>query len=143
MSASKPPHPSGDPSMDDILASIRRILNEDEGAPPPPPPNPAGGGEEDVLVLDTAMLVAEPATPASPPADEPTRKIAAETVRQLAAPAGPDQTLRVRRDGGPTLEDLVREALQPLLKEWLDRHMETVLERIVRAEAERLAERTR
>ena len=35
---------AGDPSMDDILASIRRILNEDEALPAPPTPASATGG---------------------------------------------------------------------------------------------------
>ena len=68
MSASQTPPgaaPGGDPSMEDILASIRRILSEDEtpaGSPKPPAPQPveetAGDG---VLVLDPAMIVSDPA----------------------------------------------------------------------------------
>ncbi len=59
--------------MEDILASIRRILNEDEGSPPsqalaPDPPAAAAAPlesspavEDGVLVLDEAMLVVAPA----------------------------------------------------------------------------------
>ena len=60
--------------MEDILASIRRILSEDEAPAAdgtPPAPTPAGEG---VLVLDPAMMVPEPAspeTPPTPPAAEP------------------------------------------------------------------------
>ena len=49
--------------MEDILASIRRILSEDEAPAAdgtPPAPTPAGEG---VLVLDPAMMVPEPASP--------------------------------------------------------------------------------
>src|SRR6266700_4391717 len=58
--------PSGDPSMEDILASIRRILSEDEvaapGATPPAPPVVAleDKAASDVLVLDPAMMVSDP-----------------------------------------------------------------------------------
>jgi len=67
----------GDPSMEDILASIRRILAEDEpaveAAPQPAPPASGNGAKaapvkDDVLVLDSSMLApAQPAPSAPPP----------------------------------------------------------------------------
>ena len=56
--------------MEDILASIRRILNEDE-ANALPAPEPAHDDsptirKDDVLMLDTSMIVEEP--PAAQPA---------------------------------------------------------------------------
>ena len=38
-----------------------------------------------------------------------------------------------------TLEDLVREMLRPMLKNWLDDNLPTMVERLVRAEIERVA----
>ena len=38
-----------------------------------------------------------------------------------------------------TLEDLVREMLRPLLKSWLDDNLPGMVERIVKAEIERVA----
>jgi len=43
--------------------------------------------------------------------------------------------------GGRTLEDLVREALVPMLKEWLDENLASVVERLVRQEIERVVRR--
>ena len=43
--------------------------------------------------------------------------------------------------GGPTIEDLVREEMRPLLKEWLDTHLPPLVERLVRAEIERVVGR--
>jgi cell pole-organizing protein PopZ len=40
---------------------------------------------------------------------------------------------------GQTLEDLVREMLRPLLKTWLDDNLPTIVERLVRAEIERVS----
>src|SRR5262249_19201062 len=74
MSASQPPAapnpgsaPASDPSMEDILASIRRILSEDEApaeaaisSPRPAGPPSGEGGGNGVLVLDPAMMVPEP-----------------------------------------------------------------------------------
>jgi cell pole-organizing protein PopZ len=47
------------------------------------------------------------------------------------------QTILV--DNARTLEDLVREMLQPMLKSWLDDNLPTVVERLVRAEIERVS----
>ena len=38
----------------------------------------------------------------------------------------------------PTLEDIVREALRPMLKSWLDENLPRVVERMVEAEVERV-----
>ena len=38
-----------------------------------------------------------------------------------------------------TLEDLVREMLRPMLKSWLDDNLPGLVERVVRAEIERVA----
>src|ERR1700730_6360154 len=81
----QPSQAAADPSMEDILASIRRILSEDEtdhAATAAPSGQPASSEEDrehdDVLDLDAAMIVEEPpstsvpepptAAPASPPA---------------------------------------------------------------------------
>jgi cell pole-organizing protein PopZ len=39
----------------------------------------------------------------------------------------------------PTLENLVRETLQPMLKLWLDENLPSLVERIVQSEIERVA----
>ena len=43
--------------------------------------------------------------------------------------------------GGPTIEDLVREEIRPLLKQWLDVNLPPLVERLVRAEMERVVGR--
>ena len=43
--------------------------------------------------------------------------------------------------GGMTLDVLVREAIEPQLKTWLDENLEKVVERVVREEVRRLARR--
>jgi cell pole-organizing protein PopZ len=43
--------------------------------------------------------------------------------------------------GGPSIEDVVREEVRPLLKEWLDQHLPPIVERLVRAEIERVVGR--
>ena len=168
----QPKPPAGDPQMDDILASIRRILNEDEaqGAAASAGQTPAAG---EPLELTEAMLVqpgpsAEPAPPAKAPVTPPITPLAAEApapAAPVALPPGADaliapavaaattqaigQLLRAVADeraapvhrGGPTIEDVVREELRPLLKSWLDQHLPPIVERLVRAEIERVVGR--
>ncbi len=204
------PRGAADPSMEDILASIRRILSEDEqpakpaaAAPPEPAPPAAPPAalaapeEDDVLKLDESMLVAAPAAAPAEPVDEGMALVEAisapgeplevapampEPVPEpppppappvmplampVAAPASdrliaPEaeaatassvssllRTLDSTRQaggtllyrGGPTLEDMVREEIRPLLKAWLDENLPPVVERLVRAEIERVVGR--
>ena len=181
--AAPSPDASGaDPSMEDILASIRRILNEDETPGPsadaarsaepvnqpsqpvePPPEAVTGAGsageDEDVLVLDEGMLVTPPpeasepapslpivvSAPASPLHDEgllapEAEAAAASSVSSLLRTLSSERGAQVYR-GGPTIEDLVREEIRPMLKAWLDEQLPPLVERLVRQEIERVAGR--
>jgi cell pole-organizing protein PopZ len=145
--------------MEDILSSIRRILSEDEApaglAAKPPEPRPSHEGNDDgVLVLDPSMMVSDPAheaEPLPPPAPEvpvsaPTQLVAQEVAAAAATSVGSlvrtltERTVQVR-SGGPTVEDIVREELRPLLKSWLDANLPSLVERLVRAEIERVVGR--
>ena len=181
---------AGDPSMEDILASIRRILSEDEpAAQAPPVEHDAQDG--DVLMLDASMMLPDsiPDTMNDQPAhdepahDEPAHDVPAHVPAALrgltpepvpvAAPPAPPQydrsleaalvapaaaaaaassvsvlvrSLAAERStqvysGGPTLEDIVRAELRPLLKQWLDENLPPMVERLVRSELERVVGR--
>ena len=170
--------------MDDILASIRRILNEDEAAaqatevaedttpeapaaeepeaPPPPrapapefapppiaPPPMARSGPEP-LDLTSDMLVTAPIQAASSPRmgmDDASGLIAPAAAAAAAASVGSllravssERGSQVYR-GGPSIEDVVREEIRPILKDWLDMHLPPLVERLVRAEIERVVNR--
>ena len=192
-----------EPSMEEILASIRRIISDDEAKPaeeaaatpveaaPEPEPAPAAAIDEDVLDLGAeAALVAAPAPepapvpPAALPDDSDIAFIEEEPVAALppeppAPPAAPqpvafqpeplpqsqpafasvpdmasllsDQASSVvtnafgqlastvLSNNARTLEDLVKDMLKPMLKTWLDDNLPTMVERLVRAEIERVA----
>ncbi|MDO9707845.1 DUF2497 domain-containing protein [Paracraurococcus lichenis] len=168
--------------MEDILASIRRILSEDEAAPQPPArpaeppaapaaaadpapdPVPAAAGSEP-LDLTEDMLVSAPAAPPPEPAPLPppppaipkpaeaepqepetgllapaAAAAAAASVGQLLRAVAQERSSAVYR-GGPTIEDVVREEVRPLLKAWLDANLPPLVERLVRAEIERVVGR--
>lgn len=159
------PRAPGDPAMDDILASIRRILNEDEAAAPATPTSvalPSAPPEAEPFELTEQMMVAPPPPPAAgaaagfePPPPEPSGPPSAMP-DQLVAPAvaaataaalgGLLRTVAAERAspvhrGGPSIEDVVREELRPLLKSWLDQHLPPLVERLVRTEIERVVGR--
>ena len=50
-----------------------------------------------------------------------------------------DVTLRVLPLQNVSAEDLVKEMLRPMLKAWLDDNLPTLVERLVRAEIERVS----
>lgn len=184
---------NADPSMDDILASIRRILAEDETASPAvaaPPAAPLKAGvaqqRDDVLELSSAMIVGEAvaAPPQPAPAPPPTQAFAPAPVlvtapaiseaslvqpasvaqpasrpapQSLVAPEtaaasaasvdtlmrhlANERALTITRNG-PSLEDVIRDEMRPLLKHWLDTNLPALVERLVRAEIARVVDRS-
>jgi hypothetical protein len=135
--------------MEDILASIRRILNEDEQAPPPAIPPQAAAEEPFPLTPEMIVTDAAPRQADPPPAAMPSEAslvapavaaAAAATLGSLARSVAPERGPQLRA-GGPTLEEMVREELRPMLKEWLDANLPALVERVVRSEIERVVTR--
>lgn len=163
--APAPGKEAGDPSMEDILASIRKILSDDEAAAKPPGAEPASlpaATSKDVLLLSEDMMVPDPPPPPPPsrletlppgpppgaPSHRPaeplvapaTAKAAASSLGNLVRIVAQERSVSVHRNG-PTLEDLVREEIRPILREWLDANLPPLVERLVRAEIERVVGR--
>jgi hypothetical protein len=186
-----------EPSMEEILASIRRIISDDDQSkteetqvdPDPAEPDepieeqeleqapsstdvvvpsaePEVDDDDDDEVLDlTDMDVADPeplfeqqayqapvpqvAAPEPPPPPAPqhdrdklvSTSQASETIDEFTK-LGNKLYEDVRElpigNGAVTLEELTRELVRPMLKEWLDQHLPITVERLVREEIERL-----
>jgi cell pole-organizing protein PopZ len=207
------PAKSQEPSMEEILASIRRIIADDDAiksapkpteavvpAPVPPrpvmpqrPPSPAPRLPDQSLAIETAPVQEQPVAemPAAdesadildltesmatfPPPPQATAAVPSPAFRTIdgsfdisydeeadkPAPQRPvgdsasqllssatsaavdsafnslAQTVLVQN--ARTLEDLVREMLRPMLKAWLDDNLPGMVERLVRAEIERVS----
>ena len=87
-----------------------------------------------------------PSNPAASPLDPPDLVAPAAAAAAASAFGGLARSLAAGRPtqvwaGGPTLEDIVRSELRPLLKEWLDSNLPPMVERLVRAEIDRVAGR--
>ena len=130
-----------EPSMEDILASIKRVIAEEKeirAAAPPPEPEPEAE-EEDVLELDESMEAPiAPPVDLGPPlleeevADESRSKL--EELASVAATAPPLPQVN-------PLEEMVREMLRPILKQWLDDHLPNIVDEHVKREIHRITGR--
>ncbi len=202
---------ANEPSMEEILASIRRIIADDEPAKTPPAAPPAAKAPEPAPKADEApksqddidaLLAgfdAEPEPPPPPPPPPPPVVKAApppppppaprepEIFELSRADAVPDRVGMIRpisqradiefmdqappppapmpagpalisadthaavgaafgslantmlSGNGRTVDDLVKDMLRPMLKNWLDDNLPQLVERLVRAEIERVS----
>jgi cell pole-organizing protein PopZ len=113
-------------------------------AAPAPPPEPEPEPEPPPVVAAEAEL--EPETAPEPPMPQEGLLAPAPAAEAVALLSGLVRTLAAERGaqvhrGGPTIEDLVREEIRPLLKSWLDQHLPSLVQRLVQAEIERVANR--
>ena len=133
---------SRDPSMEDILASIKKVIAEEKelrsnAAPAEvledePLPEDAPSSDEDVLELDEPLA---PAADLGPPLiDEDIAGHSREALEQLQTVAA---TIPAPASINP-LEDLVREMLRPILKQWLDEHLPQMVDEHVKREITRI-----
>jgi len=171
-----------EPSMEDILASIRRILSEEEEeaqaaeevgglemdlsaepeTEPVPEPEPEPAPEPMPEPEPVAALEPEPAAPPPSPMPAPMadvlqltpEMVTSEIVSASTAHAATDilselaKAILNRRDVAVddagqimTLEGMVREMLKPLLREWLDRNLPYLIERLVKKEIDTMINR--
>jgi len=148
---------SAEPSMEDILSSIKRIIAEDVetgGASrvrrrPAPQPIPVEATEDDdVLELnepapdsDTpSMATPAAAQSAAAPAVPAEKIISDETAEASRARLASLSRLVIKPEvaGSDTLEGLVREMLKPMLRDWLDTNLPGLVEAMVAKEIARI-----
>ncbi len=153
---------NSDPTMEEILASIRRIIEEEQdsdgkpkvSAPVAAVPRPspvvakavAYDNDDDELTSngsDVLELASVGQTLPEPQPDEPlisgsTEGLATSKLSELSG-------LLARGYPGSenTLEGLVREMLRPMLKDWLDTHLPDLVEQMVAREIARISGRAR
>jgi cell pole-organizing protein PopZ len=116
----------------------------DEMALPEPPPQPSFKKVEppDDLEFTEAVAKAPPREPAfdlplSSPMDSPA--ILSRSTVSAVESAFNSLAHTVLSNNARTLEDLVKEMLRPMLKSWLDDNLPGLVERIVKAEIERVS----
>ncbi len=137
---------SREPSMEDILASIKKVIAEEKELRASGRSAPSltedeqlaqdiGEAQEDVLELDEPL--APPADLGPPLIDEQVAGQSRTALEQL-------QTVAASVPAAPPvnpLEDMVREMLRPMLKQWLDEHLPHMVEDHVKREITRITGR--
>ena len=133
--------PGREPSMEDILASIKKVIAEEKdlrtAAPPPQAQEEAAAEDDGEEVLELDEPLAPPVDLGPPLVDEgiaETSRHSLETLSTIAAsvPAPPPVN---------PLEEMLREMLRPILKQWLDDHLPGIVDEHVKREITRITGR--
>jgi cell pole-organizing protein PopZ len=140
------PAPEPEPDLDDVLELTQAAHPPPAPAPAAPPPV-AESTLGDLDVFEAPRAAAPPPRPAPAPAawsapveeDEPL--IAEHSADTAAGHFGALAQSLSMPASGRTLEDVVRELLRPLLKDWLDQNLPGIVETAVQAEVERISRR--
>ena len=153
---------STEPSMEEILSSIKRIIAEEGDAATGTRPRRASRpttAAAKPLAVDEVLELSEPVdadeekagTPAPMPMGSPTppESVRAEPIlseRAVEATRGPLEALsrmvvKPEVAGSDTLEGLVRALLKPMLSEWLDANLPRIVEEMVAREISRITGR--
>lgn len=135
---------SREPSMEDILSSIRRVIARDE----------APGTTREIRVpeaddiLDLQDEEDDDGAGTAVAADELVSEASADAARQsldaltaAIAPAVAAATVAAPAAAGRTMEDVVLDALRPMLKDWLDANLPGMVEAMVAKEISRITGR--
>ena len=136
--------PGREPSMEDILASIKKVIAEEKelrtGAQPidsiedePLPEEHAT--EDDILELNEVL--APPMDLGPPLIDD---QVAGQSRQKLEALQTVAATIPAVPASNP-LEEIIRGMLRPMLKQWLDEHLPQMVDEHVKREISRITGR--
>ncbi len=103
---------------------------------PPPPPPPPPRAEPEVLELTREMVA-----PMEHIISQPTSIAGSDVLAELARAILDRRDFAVRDGRDITLEGMVREMLRPILREWLDRNLPYLIERLVKREIDIMVNR--
>lgn len=126
-----------EPSIDEILSSIRKVIAEDEGLDPIPRKSAAQKPKnDDILELTPDDIDDDDAL-----VDQTTAQDLRQSLSTLAALSEPSPPPKIVRSGETSLESLVSEMLRPMMKEWLDANLPTLVESMVEREIKRITKK--
>ncbi len=159
----------GEPSVEEILDSIKKVIARDnrdsamadrqrrapveqflaaqipaevEQPVAAPEPHAVEDAVEPIEVLDLeeeeAIIADEPTAGLTNDAATRSMRDSLAALAMLAEPGVPPQIVR---SGETSLEGLVREMIRPMLAQWLDENLPEIVERLVKAEITRIAQK--
>lgn len=136
------PEPEPEP---DVLELTDEMAMDPEPTPAPPPPSfHRVEPRDDLEFAETPPPRPTPASSYAPvdfdtPPLPPQQPILAQSTVSAVESAFNSLAHTVLSSNARTLEDLVKEMLRPMLKSWLDDNLPGLVERIVKAEIERVS----
>jgi hypothetical protein len=154
-----------EPSMEEILASIRAIIADDrepaapkpqivyssdapvKASAPPPESEPAPAPPTVVWTRkaeaaprpEPAAEAPAPAPPALPPEDEEEEPLVSEAAGSAVTESFAALSESLSEHAMQVAGEMAREMLRPMLKAWLDENLPPMVEKLVQAEIQRLA----
>ena len=131
-----------EPSMDEILSSIKRIIADDDRNRPATKPVAKSAvpdiAQDEVLELtdtDHNTGIGDVLL------DDNKAQSLRHSFSALQTLSEPGAAPQIVRSGETSLEGLTRDLLRPMLKDWLDTHLPTIVEAMVEREITRITKK--
>ncbi len=140
----------GEPSMEEILSSIKRIIAEDEpvASKQRDAQKSTAASDAEILELTESQELEENNNGSAKSEDAEDQLLGEDKIANLANRFSTLQTLsepgaapQIVRSGETSLEELTRELLRPMLKEWLDTKLPEIVEAMVAREIQRITKK--
>ena len=138
----------GEPSLEEILASIKKVIAEDGRKPRRAPPARSSAPLRQEKPADDILELTESVEPESPADQNETPLVSRagersmrESLAVLATLTEPGVSPQIVRSGETSLEGMVREMLRPMLADWLDKNLPDMVEALVAKEIGRITGR--
>ncbi len=130
-----------EPSMEEILSSIRRILSNEEVD------GNVSAQAPQVVELTEDMMIQNQNTDSGLETEENNDALISEPTAKATADSLSELTKVIEQEKEQvqpetSLEAVVRSVLKPYLKEWLDMHLPEIVERVVQREVRRVIDRS-
>ena len=132
-----------EPSMDEILSSIKRIIADDDRARPAAKraPKAAPTEDDDDGILELTEAAADEQAAPEVLLDDQKAQSLRHSFSALQTLAEPGVAPQIVRSGETSLEGLTRDLLRPMLKEWLDTNLPPIVEAMVEREIMRITKK--
>lgn len=138
----------GEPSLEEILASIKKVIAEDGRKPRRAPPARSSAPLRQEKSADDILELTESVEPEAPTDQDETPLVSRagersmrESLAVLATLTEPGVSPQIVRSGETSLEGMVREMLRPMLADWLDKNLPDMVEALVAKEIGRITGR--
>jgi hypothetical protein len=130
-----------EPSMDEILSSIKRIIADDDRIRPAAKriAKPASSHDEEEILELTETAVDEEAEDVL--LDDSKAQSLRHSFSALQTLSEPGVAPQIVRSGETSLEGLTRDLLRPMLKDWLDNNLPPIVEAMVEREITRITKK--